>query len=82
MCCRPNTRDLKKTESRLRKHVVAPLGNTRLDFTIRRDLSALHSPLAKARQTSTANRVHAVIKGLYGWAVREGHLKNDPAAGW
>ena len=64
--CRPNTRDWENTQSRFRKHVIGKIGKAQPNQITRYELSALLSPLAKAGQTSTANRVHAALKGVFG----------------
>jgi integrase len=73
-------RSLGEVTRHLRKH-CRPLHGLRLDKIDRRAVAARITALAAKNGAVTSNRVAASLSAFFGWAIREGLVSSNPAAG-
>lgn len=64
-----------------RRHIQKRIGKKKLSAITRADISHIHNAVTKAGHRTTANRVLALISGVYGWAIKEEHWHSNPAKG-
>jgi integrase len=78
---RPNLRSAKQVERRLRKNVLALIGNVRLADLHRRDVNRVLDTIVGRGRLIEANRVFGDVRAMLRWAVARGDLDRDPVQG-
>lgn len=77
---KPKNRTAPVIAQQLRKHVAPSLGDRPADAVTRRDIEAIRDKMIAAGHGVQANRVTAMVKKLYSWAVKQDLLAVNPAA--
>ena len=67
--------------SKFNTYLVKSLGRKKLSTIDRSDIATIHSRITKLGHPVTANRVKALISGIFGWAISAGLWQTNPAAG-
>ncbi len=78
---KPRKRSWQEDDRQLRKDVVPILGKRPLRSIQRRDLVALIDKKVDGGAGVAANRLLAVMRRMFAWAVERGELDESPAAG-
>ena len=78
---RPNLRSASNTEQRFKRTILPVVGSVRLADLHRRDINRVLDPIVKRDSGIEANRVFAVMQGMFNWAVERGDLDRSPMHG-
>jgi integrase len=78
---RPTKKTWDEDERKLRVYVTPRWGSRRLEQIGRQDVVALMDHIAEEHGPVMANRVLAVVKTLFSWALNRGLITAHPAAG-
>jgi integrase len=78
---KPNKKTWQEDEQRYNQYLKRVLGNRKISTVDRRLVAAIHSEVTIAGHPAVANRVLALISGIFGWAINVGILEKNPAKG-
>ncbi|WP_017232904.1 site-specific integrase [Pandoraea sp. B-6] len=68
-------------ESKYEQYLSAPLGKKRLSEITRKNIADIHSKITADGHAVTANRVHALVSSVFGWAISVDVWEQNPAVG-
>jgi integrase len=77
---RPNKRSWREDERLLRHDVIPAIGNLRVDIVTRRDIVLIIDAI-RDRADMVANRVLAVTRRMFAFAVERGVIETSPVSG-
>lgn len=78
---RPKKRSWEEDERKLKREVYPQIGNLIAEQVAKSELVALLDGIRDRGAPIQANRVLALIRKLFNWAVAEGYLQSSPALG-
>jgi integrase len=78
---KPRARRWREVEAMLERDVIAAWGHRPIRSIAKRDVRDLLEAVVERGAPVVANRVHALIRQLFEWAIREDYVAINPAAG-
>ena len=78
---KPKKKSWNGDQSQYDLYLEKPLGKKRLSDITRAHVAMIHSSITKAGHPTTANRVKALVSGVFGWATSAGLWDVNPASG-
>jgi integrase len=74
-------RTWQQDESQYNQYLAVPLGKKRLSEISRKNIASIHSKITAEGHATTANRVHALVSSVFGWAISVDMWDQNPAIG-
>jgi integrase len=78
---KPNKRSWREDERLLRREVLASIGDLRIDAVTRRDIALTLDAIRDRGAAALANRVLAVVRRMFAFAVERGVIAATPVVG-
>ena len=78
---KPNKRTWREDEAKYKRYLQATLGPKKLSTIDRAAIAIVHSAVTRDGHATTANRVLALVSGVYGWARSAGLWEANPSLG-
>ena len=78
---KPNKKTWGEDAQRFEQYLKKTLSNKKVSAVDRKSIATIHSDITLGGHPTVANRVLALISGVFGWAINAGLLENNPARG-